>query len=358
MLKGMKCSTCVFVYYIPPSVIAPTHIEAFQKHDDVQVEWLCDLIQKKSDDLAARYSVPNTTTDAKALLASDVDLVSICTDHASHAELAVAALQAGKHVLCEKALAHNQDGLTQMIQAADAHPDLLFTGIFQHRFDAVNRRIRQLIADGALGRMLTAGVQMRCRRTHDYYSSDSWRGTWDHEGGSVLINQAIHYIDLLRWTMGGVTSLTGMHANLTHGESIETEDTAVAALRFTNGALGTIEATCSSHINWEATLTYHGTDGSIELRHDKPVKIIFKDEARAEEVTRDLEQCRMTAKVDAAKDYYGTGHAAQIADLLDALRNGSAPYVTARSAARTVDLVLSLYQSNKTAKPVTLRTDL
>ena len=78
----------------------------------------------------------------------------------------------------------------------------------------------------------SAGVQMRCLRTKEYYRADKWRGTGAEEGGSVLINQAIHYIDQLQWQMGGAEAVSGIYANLTHGDVIETEDTAVAAIRF------------------------------------------------------------------------------------------------------------------------------
>ena len=339
-------------------VISPTHIEAFRKIENVDVTWLCDLEEKKASDLAARHKIANTTTEASDLIGSDVDIVAVCTDHASHADLCCESIEAGKHVLCEKALAQNQTGLDRIIAAADSHPDIVFSGVFQHRFDAVNRKIRQLIEEGVLGQMLTASIQMHCLRTNDYYRADRWRGTWAQEGGSVLINQAIHYIDLLRWTMGGVRSLTGLHSNLTHSDVIETEDTAVAAMTFKNGALGTLEATSSSHIQWEPTLTYHGTEGSIEMRNDKPVKIIFESEELTTEVKQVLENCRTAEALKAAKGYYGSGHSAQVADFVDSIRNHRRPFVSAHSAAKTVDMVLSLYQSQRTATPVSLRKDL
>ncbi len=337
-------------------VIAPTHIEAYQRHRDVDVTWVCDLESGKTAAMQAKYGVPHATASYSELLASgEVDLVSVCTDHASHAPIAVEALDAGKHVVCEKALAHNHDGLRDMLNAGERHPELVFSGIFQHRFDPINRRLRDLVAGGALGTMLSAGVQLRCLRTREYYRSDRWRGTWEEEGGSVLINQAIHYIDLLRWIMGGVKSLTGSYANLTHDGVMETEDTAVAALTFTSGALGTIEATCSSHINWEPTLTFHGTCGSIELRHDQPVKVAFSQEGKAAAIQAELEACLNAPSTTAGKSYYGTGHAAQIADIVDAVRSSREPFVTARSAADTVDLVLSVYEAHHGAHPVTLQ---
>jgi UDP-N-acetyl-2-amino-2-deoxyglucuronate dehydrogenase len=337
-------------------VIAPTHVESYQAHPDVDVVWACDPVAARREALAARYGIPRVTGEAAEVFAAgDVDAVSICTDHASHAPLSVAALDAGKDVLCEKALASSREGLAAMLAAARRHRGRrVFGAVFQHRFEPVNRLMRRHIADGVLGRMLTAGVQMRCLRTDEYYRADRWRGTWAEEGGSVLINQAIHHIDQLQWQMGGAEAVTGFHANLTHGGVIETEDTAVAAVRFTSGALGTIEATSSSHIGWEPTLCFHGTEGSVELRHDRPAKVLFRDEARGREVREQLEAASrhdpQSAAVTAGKRYYGTGHAAQIADFLDAVRERREPFVTVESAAKTVELVFALYESHRSGR--------
>lgn len=333
-------------------VIAPTHVESYQVQPDVELTWACDLQPARSQALAAKYGIPRTTERAEdVFVAQDVDVVSICTDHASHAALCEAALDAGKDVLCEKALSSSHEGLKRMLAAARKHRKArVFGGVFQHRFEPVNRAMKQMIADGILGQMLTAGVQMRCLRTKEYYRADAWRGTWAEEGGSVLINQAIHYIDQLQWQMGGAEAVSGIYANLTHGEVIETEDTAVAAIRFSSGALGTLEATCSSHIGWEPTLLYHGTEGSIELRHDQPVKVLFRDEALGRKVRERLETCRNAPPEAVGKSYYGTGHVAQVADFLDAVRERRAPFVTVESAAKTVELIFALYESHRSKR--------
>ncbi len=333
-------------------VIAPTHVESYQIHPDVEVTWACDLLPDRSRALAEKYGVAHVSARAEEVFAArDVDAVSICTDHASHAALCSAALAAGKDVLCEKALSSSREGLEQMLKAARTYRQTrVFGGVFQHRFEPVNRLMRTLIAEGVLGQMLTAGVQMRCLRTQEYYRADKWRGTWAEEGGSVLINQAIHYIDQLQWQMGGAESICGVYENLTHGDVIETEDTAVAAIRFSNGALGTLEATCSSHIGWEPTLHFHGTEGSIEIRNDQPIKILFRDEARGQNVREQLEACRNPPPGTVGKSYYGTGHAAQVADFLDAVRERRDPYVTIESAAKTVELIFALYESHRAGR--------
>ena len=329
-------------------VIAPTHIGSYQNQDNVEVAWLCDRDEEKARTLAKTYGVANVTTDYRQVLAAvAVDGISVCTDHASHAPICVAALEAGKHVLCEKALAATSEGLDAMLAAHGQHPDLVFSGVFQHRFDAASRLLKRLVDDGVFGSILTAGIQMRCLRTPGYYEADCWRGTWAKEGGSVLINQAIHFIDMLAWLMGGVSSLCGTHDNLTHGDSIETEDTAVASLRFTNGALGTIEATCSSHISWEPNLSIHGTLGSVDVRDGRCVKMVFEDETLGKAIQAEWNAAADGPGVSVGKNYYGSGHPAQIADFVDAMRDNRAPFVGAASARHAVDVVLGIYKSHR-----------
>jgi UDP-N-acetyl-2-amino-2-deoxyglucuronate dehydrogenase len=327
--------------------IAPTHAECLRLCDGVELAWACDLVEDKARRIADRYGFAQTTTDYRRVLDDpSVDCVCICTDHASHAPIAISAIEAGKHVLCEKALSATREGLDAMLACHAQRADIVFSGVFQHRFDAGNRCLKRLVEDGALGRVLTAGLQMRCLRTDAYYHADKWRGTWALEGGALLINQAIHFIDQLTWVAGAAESVCGAYANLTHAESIECEDTAVASIRFRGGALGSLEATSSSHIGWEPTLAVHGTEGSVELRDGHAVKVSFEDAQRQEQVARELESCRDAPGVEAGKGYYGSGHAAQIADFLSAVREGREPFVPAHSARHAVDLVLAIYEAH------------
>lgn len=328
-------------------VIGPTHVESYQKLPGVEVAWVCDVVREKAERLAEKYGVENITEDFNEVLSdSDVNIISVCTDHASHAPISVAALDAGKHVLCEKALAASREGLSDMMAAHKRHPDLRFGGVFQHRFDPPLRYLRKLVQDGAFGTILTGCVQVRCKRTKDYYRADRWRGTWAEEGGAVLINQAIHFIDSLLWIMDGATHIAGQFENLTHGDVIETEDTAVAAVRFKSGALGTIEATCSSHMKWETTISVHGSDGSVDFRGPGPLKVDFKDPEKQTMVEEGFANCESPREINASASHYGFSHPAQIADFVDAVREGRDPFVTAESARHAVDVVLSVYESH------------
>lgn len=336
-------------------VVAPMHLDAYRKLEGVELVWACDLVEEKARKLSAIFGVQRVTANYRDVFKDkSVDAVSICTDHASHSPITVAALKAGKHVLCEKALSTSPAKLNAMMTAHAKQPGLVFAGVFQHRFDVVMRYLKRLVDEKRFGTILTAGMQVRCLRTNEYYQSDKWRGTWAEEGGSVLINQAIHFVDAITWIMGGIESVTGSCANLTHQGVIETEDTVSASVRFRCGAMGTLEATCSSHFDWETTLAIHGTAGSVEVRDDKPMKIVFGDKALELRIGNEMATLGTAPDPHVGKGYYGQGHPAQIADFVDAIRECRPPFVPAASARHTVDVVLAIYKSNRTGRRVTL----
>ena len=178
--------------------IAPAHIESYQRLDGVELACLCDREKGRAETLASRYDVPTVTDDYRELMSDPtLDALSICTDHASHATLTTEALAAGKHVLCEKPLAHTLAGMDAICATHKAHPECVCGVVFQHRFDASIRCLKKAVDDGLFGSIITCGAHVRCRRGPAYYEGSPWRGTWAMEGGSVTINQAIHTIDSL-----------------------------------------------------------------------------------------------------------------------------------------------------------------
>lgn len=328
-------------------VIAPSHIESYRLDPNVKVLWACDLVADKANAVADKYGIPNRTVSAAEVFADpNVDAVSICTSHYTHAKLCEEALAAGKDVICEKALSSNTAGLSRMLKAAEKYPDRIFAGIFQHRYNPLFQTLKALVAEGAFGQIITAAMQHRCLRTDAYYNSGDWRGTWDKEGGGVLINQAIHYLDIFQWVMGGVKDVAGFFANQTHRKCIETEDTIVGAIRFKNGALGTVEASNATYLGWETTIEITGTEGAVEIRDDQIRKSLFKDPANATRLEEAYEASKKAIVGKIGKNYYGYGHPIQIADFVNSVRSRKAPFVTVRDAAEGAKLVMALYKAS------------
>jgi len=142
--------------------------------------------------------------------------------------------------------------------------------------------------------------------------------------------------------------------NRGHEGRIETEDVLTASVRYADGSLGTFEAVSASNINWEYSFGFHGTQGAVELRNGKPTKVTFRDEATTAKVRATLEKANDPTGVGAGRSYYGTGHPAQIADMVAAVREGREPFVTGESAAQTVRVVLAAYESHRTGQRVEL----
>jgi predicted dehydrogenase len=349
-MKKIKCGI------IGCGVIAPSHIESYINLDNVEVTRVCDLVAEKATAIAERYNILQVDTDYQAMLNdAEIDCVSVCTDHGSHAEIVVEALKHGKHVLCEKSLGISHECLDAMAEAHQNHPELAFGGIFQHRFEKTNRYIKSLIDNGSFGTITNINLNVTTLRTDAYYNADDWRGTWAQEGGSLLINQAIHFIDLINWFSGGVSELYASCENMTHQATIETEDSAAIILKFRNGILGTVTATASSVEPWRQVIAISGTQGYVEMLNNEVIHHRFAPSELNDEVALQLQQCKDEKTIASNKDYYGEGHPAQIKDFIAAIREKRQPFVSGTSASSTVEIVLGCYRSSQTNKWVKLK---
>jgi UDP-N-acetyl-2-amino-2-deoxyglucuronate dehydrogenase len=192
-------------------------------------------------------------------------------------------------------------------------------------------------------------------RTQAYYDSGGWRGTWNLDGGGALMNQAIHNVDLLTWLMGGVASVQAITATLAH-ERIEVEDTAVAALRFENGALGVIEAATSAFPGLLKRTEIHGDRGSARVEQDDVTLWTFADPA-PEDASIQARIAAATGFSAGASDPRGINHAGhrdQLADFLQAIDEGSAPLVDGREGRRSVEIIRAIYRSAESGHAVNL----
>jgi UDP-N-acetyl-2-amino-2-deoxyglucuronate dehydrogenase len=224
--------------------------------------------------------------------------------------------------------------------------------ISQHRFDPGLIELKRLLGDGALGRLVLAEASTKWYRTQAYYDSAAWRGTWAMDGGS-LMNQGIHYVDLLRWCMGPVTEVTAVCATQAH--QVEVEDTALAIVRFGSGAVGTILSSTAAYPGFPQRLEITGTDGTVIVEDGRIVRRAFGAQATAG-VPGDGAGPGAGA-VGAAADPAAievASHAAQIADLLAAVEEGRAPAVDGQAGRDALEIVCTVYESARTGAPVGL----
>jgi len=327
-------------------VIGAIHADAIAMVPDARLAAVTDVAVSAAAAFAAAHHCA-AEPDLDALLARpDVDVVSVCVPSGLHAEVGIRAARAGKHLAVEKPIDVTLDAADRLIEAARA-AGVALTVISQHRFDPGLIEAKTLIDEGALGRLVLGEASTKWYRTQAYYDSAAWRGTHAMDGGS-LMNQGIHYVDLLRWCMGPVREVTALCATQTH--QIEVEDTSLAALRFTSGALGTIVASTSVFPGFAQRLEITGTGGTVTIEDGAIVRRAFG--SGADEPGGPSGGAAAAGSNPAAVDV--ASHAAQLADLLTAIGARRDPAVTGEDGRAALEIVRAVYESARDGRPVIL----
>jgi predicted dehydrogenase len=291
--------------------------------------------------------------DLAALLARrDVEVVCVCVPSGLHASVGVQAAKAGKHLVVEKPIDVSLDAADRLIEAAEA-AGVALTVISQHRFDPGLVELKRLLGAGALGRLVLGEASTKWYRTQAYYDSAAWRGTYAMDGGS-LMNQGVHYVDLLRWCMGPVSEVTAVCSTQAH--QIEVEDTSLAIVRFASGAVGTILSSTAAFPGFPQRLEITGTEGTVIVEDGQIVRRALRTDQGSVSAAGDAAGPASVAASAAADpgSLEVASHAAQIADLLAAVDSGREPAVSGQNAREALEIVLAVYESSRGGHPVAL----
>jgi UDP-N-acetyl-2-amino-2-deoxyglucuronate dehydrogenase len=340
--------------------IGPTHAGAIRQLG-LPITAVADPVSSRAQDLAARFDVRSVYSTVDRLVADpDVDVVCVCTPSGMHADHAVAAMNAGKHVIVEKPMEISLHACDRIIDT-QARTARLLTVISQHRFDQATQLARKLITDGRLGSLVLATADVKWFRTQSYYDSGDWRGTWHLDGGGALMNQGVHTVDLLQWLVGGVASVRALTRTRAHTR-IEVEDVAALLLEFNNGAVGTLTATTAAFDGYPVRIEIFGTEGSILLEGDAVKRILLKDGTTFDAASAASHALRVaqggTASVkDEALDrptaafgaQWGDAHRAQIQDFVNAIHSRSSPLIDAHAGREPVRIILDAYASARSS---------
>ncbi|MBB5939003.1 Gfo/Idh/MocA family protein [Streptomyces zagrosensis] len=327
--------------------VAPNHVDAFAAQPGISVRWACDRDAAKARSLALAYDVPAVTTSVAEVLAdAEVDSVSLAVDHAQHAELAAAALRAGKHVLVEKPLAMTVADGTELIELSERAGRVLSV-VSQHRYDPLVRAVHDWLDSGLLGRLVSVHAVLQCGRTTTYYRDSYWRGTWSGEGGSALVNQGYHALDVVRSLCGGLSVVGAMTGTAHLREVMETEDTLAAVLSGSSGALVTYGVTVASVVPWRTRVTVVGTAGTVVFDLDHPGTLHFVEGGPELLREAEAERARTTREEPSGIDYYGISHRRQAADFCRAVRTGSPMTASGREGLETLRLLADLYRTGR-----------
>lgn len=342
--------------------VAHIHAAALRALPESRFTAVCGTNIERARGFAEQYGVVAYDDPAKMARESGVEAVCICTPHPRHADPAVLCAKGGIHLLVEKPLASTLGDCDRIISAARESGVKLGT-VCQRRFFAPCQRIRDAIDAGKIRKPVLGSVTMYGWRDQKYYASDPWRGTWEGEGGGVLVNQAPHQLDLLLWYMGPIRELSGMWGNLNH-PYIEVEDTALAIVRFESGALGQILVSNSVNPALYGRVQINGSNGaSIGVQTDGGSMFIAGVSKISEPPINDVwtvpgeenlraqwqqEDATFFGSVDPIAHYHGL----QIRDFLQAIREDREPLVTGADGRRTVEVFTAIYRSERLKKVV------
>lgn len=309
---------------------------------------ICDNNPLRLNAARECHDVPAYAELSQMLADPNIDVVSVLTPSGMHAEHAIAAASAGKHVVVEKPMALRLDDADAMIEACDRARVKMFV-VKQNRLNVPVVKARQALDSGRFGKLVLGTVRVRWRRDQSYYDQDNWRGTWAQDGG-VLANQASHHVDLLEWFMGDVVSVHARASRML--VDIEAEDTAIATLQFANGALGVVEATNAARPrDLEGSLSVLGENGTVVIGGFAVNKMLTWDFVEPEPGDEEVLD-RFSVN---PPNVYGYGHQAYYEHVVDCLINDAAALVDGLEGRRSLELITALYESIETGREVPLR---
>ena len=318
--------------------IAPRHAAEAAKHG--QLVAVCDIINKRADDLAqlynasAYYSIDELLQNEK-----QIDVVAICTPNGLHAEHSIKTLQSGADVLCEKPLCISSADAFQMIDVAKKNDRKLFV-VKSTRYNPALAALKKTIEENKLGRIYNFQLNCFWNRPAAYYAG-SWKGDRSLDGGT-LYTQFSHYIDALLWLLGDIKTITGFRKNFAHRDIIEFEDSGIVAIEMKNGTIGGLNWSVNTfQKNMEVSLSIIAEKGSISIGGEYMNKVGYQL----------IEGYELDIPGDGSANDYGfykgsmSNHDKIYENLLKALNNGNHPFANAHDGLKTVETIERIYNS-------------
>lgn len=329
-------------------VIAPYHARALEKIDGVKLVAVCDIIKEKAEKFARQFDAKKVYEDYRDLLADEeVDAVCVCVPSGLHGEIAISALSAEKHVICEKPMEITKEKLNAVVEASKKSKKK-FACVFQRRMQPIPMKVKAALDSGVFGKPLMASAYLKYYRTKEYYESAGWRATWEFDGGGSLMNQGVHGVDLISWFMGGIDKIFGVARTQLH--NIPVEDAAVCTVKYKNGAIGIIES---------STCVYPAQDTRFEI-HCENGSIIFSDKGLLQWELKDGKKVDIEnseTEIDMKNNPQAIGplsHLPVMKNFVEAILEDKKPAVTPEEGRCAVDTILAIYESSKTGREIQL----
>ncbi len=326
--------------------ISKIHTAVISELKDAELAAVCDIVKERAMAYAQKFNCKAYTDYKRMLKAEHIDIINICTPTHMHAQMAVDAAEAGKHVVSEKPMAVTLHDADRMIESCRKNGVKLFV-VKQNRYNSPIVKLKEAIDEKRFGKIFYGKTTVYWQRDQHYYDENIWFKTRDM-GGGVIINQASHNIDMLCWLMGSVESVYAKIDTLTH--KIDTEDFGVGIVKFKSGAWGIIEATtCVYPRNIEGSITILGENGSVKVGGIQMSEIQlweFKD-CRSEDGIYNRYSTT-------PPNVYGYGHIKFFEDVLRVLNGENMLYVDGNEGKLSLELISAMYESALTGKAVNM----
>ena len=330
-------------------VIADIHAKAILKSKNVELVSAFSRSEKNARSFGDKFKIKWNTNWEEFINDPQIDAVSICTPSGNHLDYGEKAAKAGKHVIVEKPIEITIKRARRLIEVCNEE-NVHLAVIFQSRFMPKIRALKEQLGNKHIGDLFLGDAYIKWFRSQDYYDSGAWRGTFKLDGGGALINQSIHTIDLLQWFMGGVESLYGQIGTFTH-KRLEGEDNAVAALRFKSGAIGVIEGSTSVRPGQARRIELHGKNGTAIII-DNSVKIRLADQDGSSDSSSETEEKFGSGSASPLAGFSIEPHRDQFDAIAEAIEKNETPPVSGEESLKALAIVLAIYESSKTNKPI------
>lgn len=320
--------------------VSVMHLGSIALFDDVQLVACCDIQPTRAEAAAKKYGAKAYVSYEEMLQKEQLDAVHICLPHYLHSKVACYAFEKGVNVLTEKPMDVDLESAENAVQTAK-EKGVLYGVIFQCRYNNSAKLVKNALQSGRLGKIISARSTLTWTRPDSYYAESDWKGTWDKEGGGVVIDQAIHSIDLVNWMVNDeVESISCSMANRGH-KIVCVEDSAEGLITYKNGVKYGFYC-----------MNNYGCDEPIEIRlYCEKGKVVFGyDDAYItynDGSTEEAHQEENTTEYEGGKDYWGFQHVRQIRQYYDALLGKEPLEISGEDALKTHRLIMEIYKIGK-----------
>lgn len=323
------------------------HSDAIKHAPHAELVAVCDVVEEKAKKAAEENGLSKWYTDIETMLENEeIDVCCILTPSGMHLDCAQIVAKHKVNVLCEKPLEVTKERMDKLIDCCKDNGVKLGC-IFQRRTYDAAIKTKEAIEKGYLGKITMADASLKYYRDQEYYDSGDWRATWQYDGGGALMNQGVHGVDMIAWMMGGIASVDATCE--TKVWDIEVEDTAIAKVRFNNGAIGVIQCATTAYPGLDTIFSVHGSEGSISFGDSGFYYWKLKNP--------DIKMPEVTGSLGGLNCQYSTtnfGHTYLVEDMAMALIEDRDPMITGEEARKSVEIILGIYESSKQKKEITL----